>query len=219
MSIIVLSLANNQLAHIKNCKRPAEACKILCNIHKTKSLSNILFMHRKFYSCNMDVGDDLLDHINKVKALADQLPCLEVPTREEDIVWIFYHRFGDDANEGVNDEVRDGAFDAEMSKRKKKEPQGKYLALVSRRTKGGEPPFQQGVKTCFHCSKPGHIVRFFYKAKNKEKGSANIVARTRTNLHLQQNSKRIQGAFANGPWIREPQTTWLRIRRHSTPTR
>jgi hypothetical protein len=79
MSIIMLNLADNQLAHIKSCKGPAEAWKILCNIHETKSLSNILFVRCKFFTCKMDEGDDLLDHVNKVKALADQLTCLEVP--------------------------------------------------------------------------------------------------------------------------------------------
>ena len=71
MSIIVLNLADNQLAHVKSCKGPAEAWKILCNIHETKSLSNILFVRRKFFTCKMDEGDDLLDHVNKVIALAD----------------------------------------------------------------------------------------------------------------------------------------------------
>jgi gluconate kinase len=55
-------------------------------IHETQSLSNILFIRRKFFTCKMQEGEDLLDHINKVKALADQLACLEVPVRDEDVV-------------------------------------------------------------------------------------------------------------------------------------
>jgi hypothetical protein len=34
----------------------------------------------------MQEGEDLLDHINKVKALTDQLACSEVPVRDEDVV-------------------------------------------------------------------------------------------------------------------------------------
>ena len=86
MSVIGLNLVDNQLAHIKSCKGPAEAWKTLCNIHETKSLSNILFIRRKFFTIKMQEGDDLLTHINQVKALADQLTCLEVPVREEDVV-------------------------------------------------------------------------------------------------------------------------------------
>ena len=34
----------------------------------------------------MQDGDDLLDHVNKVKALTDQLACLEVLVRDKNIV-------------------------------------------------------------------------------------------------------------------------------------
>ena len=61
----------------------------------------------------------------------------------------------------------------EMSKRKEKEPQGDDAAMVARQSKPVYPPLRQGVRTCFHCGKPGHIARFCYKAKGKEKESAN----------------------------------------------
>ncbi len=41
----------------------------ICNIHEMRSLSNILFIHHKFFTCKMQEGEDLLDHINKFKAL------------------------------------------------------------------------------------------------------------------------------------------------------
>ena len=184
MSIIVLNLADNQLAHVKSCKGPAEAWKILCNIHETKSLSNILFVRRKFFTCKMDEGEDLLDHVNKVKGLADQLACLEVPVREEDIVMTLLeslpasYEFLITALETMpmkelTMEYVTARLMHEMSKRKEKEPQGEEVALVSRQSKGGDPRLRQGVKTCFYCGKPGHIARFCYKAKNKEKESAN----------------------------------------------
>jgi hypothetical protein len=86
ISTIAINLVDNQLHHIKRCKGPVEAWNTLCNIHETRSLSNILFIRRKFFTCKMQEGEDLLDHINKVKALADQLACLEVPVRDEDVV-------------------------------------------------------------------------------------------------------------------------------------
>ncbi len=49
-------------------------------------MSNILSIRRKFFTCKMQEGEDLFDHINKVKALADQLACLEVLVRDEDVV-------------------------------------------------------------------------------------------------------------------------------------
>lgn len=73
MSIISLNFADNQLTHIKSCKRPVDAWKTLCNIHKTKKLSNIFFVCRKFFTYNIQEGDDLLNHINKLKAFVDQI--------------------------------------------------------------------------------------------------------------------------------------------------
>lgn len=50
MPIISLNLANNQFVHIKNCEEPAKVWTILCNIHETNNLSNILFIsHNKNY--------------------------------------------------------------------------------------------------------------------------------------------------------------------------
>jgi hypothetical protein len=51
--------------------------------YKTKSLFNIIFVHHKFFMCKIQEGDNVLDHVNKVKALADQLACLEVLVWEE----------------------------------------------------------------------------------------------------------------------------------------
>ena len=74
------------MAHIKHCKGLAEAWKTLCNIHETKSLSNILFLRCKFFTIKMQEADDMLDHINKVKSLTDKLTCLEVAIKDEDVV-------------------------------------------------------------------------------------------------------------------------------------
>ena len=71
MSMIGLNLTDNQLVHIKNYKRPVEAWMTFYNIHKTKSLYNILFIRRKIFTCKTQEGDDLLNHINKVKVITN----------------------------------------------------------------------------------------------------------------------------------------------------
>jgi len=85
-SIICCNLVDRQLAHICGFKRPTKAWRRLCNIHETKSLSNVLFIRCKFFTCNMQEDEDMLDHINKVKGLTDQLACLEVPVTNGDVV-------------------------------------------------------------------------------------------------------------------------------------
>lgn len=86
MFIIALNLVDKWFAHIRSCKGPADAWQILCNIHEMRSLLNILSIHCKFFMCKMDKGDDLLDHINKIKALANQLACLQVLMKNEDVI-------------------------------------------------------------------------------------------------------------------------------------
>lgn len=88
MSIIALNLVDNQLAHIKDCNGPAMAWKILCDIHVTNNLSNILFICWNFFMCKMQRGDELLVHINKIKARVDQLACLEIYVRNKYVVMI-----------------------------------------------------------------------------------------------------------------------------------
>ena len=83
MSIIGLSLVNSQLAHIKSYKGPAEVWKALCNVHETKSLSNSLFVRRKFFTIKMQKGDDLMVHINQAKTLADQLTSFRFPCEKK----------------------------------------------------------------------------------------------------------------------------------------
>lgn len=53
-----------------------------------RSLSNILFICRKFFTWKMQEDDDLLDHINKVKALVEKHACLEELVKNEDVVMI-----------------------------------------------------------------------------------------------------------------------------------
>ena len=132
ISIIGFNLADNKFGHSKSCKGPAEAWKTLCNIHEMKSLSNILYVRHKFFTCKMKEEDDLLDHVSKVKVLVDQLAYLEAPIRKEDIVMalleslseLYEHlinvdvimSLGDDVDEEFDDGVCDGKFDAQNAK-------------------------------------------------------------------------------------------------------
>jgi hypothetical protein len=164
MSTIGINLVDNQLHHIKRCKGPAEAW----NIHETRSLSNILFIHRKFFTCKMQEGEDLLDHINKVKALADQLACLEVPVKDEDVVMALLESLPPSYEylitaletlpmQDLTMEFVTARFMHEVSKRREKEPQGDDAAMVSTQGRRGTTSTRKDTKTCYYCGKSGHI--------------------------------------------------------------
>lgn len=55
-----------------------------------------------------------------------------------------------------------------MERRKEKESQGVYTAMVMRQSKDNNSFLHLGAKSCFYCGKLGHIVRLSYKTKNKE---------------------------------------------------
>jgi hypothetical protein len=54
-------------------------------VHGAKTFENKLFLQRRFFTIKMQEGDDMLMHINTVKALADQLRSIEVNITDEDV--------------------------------------------------------------------------------------------------------------------------------------
>ena len=176
-AIIATNLVDKEMAHIKHCKGPAEAWKTLCNIHETKSLSNILFLRRKFFTIKMQEGDVMLDHINKVKSLADQLMCLDVPLKDEDIVMTlldslpptYEHLITALETRPMKEltlEFITARLMHEVAKRKEKESQGDDSAMVSRQGKGGNNKNRREERVCFKCGKSGHIARNCWSSKD-----------------------------------------------------
>ena len=231
MSVIGLSLVDSQLAHIKSCKGPAEAWKALCNIHETKSLSNILFVRRKFFTIKMQEGDDLMAHINHVKELADQLTSFEVPVREEDIVMTLLESLPPSfenliiALETLRLEDLTMAFVTarmmhEVTKRKEKENHGEDAALFSRQNKGGSSSSRGETRLCYNCGKPGHLARNCSKPKKWERDNANQ-AKEKENANHAKEEDDYAFATQDGPhfksmckWILDSGAT-----KHMTPHR
>ena len=185
-SMIACNLGDRQLAHVRSCKGPAEAWKVLCNIHQTKSLSNILFTRRKFFTCKMQEGDDMLDHINKVKGLADQLVCLEAPLTDGDIVMTLLESLPTSyeylitaletrAMKDLNLEYVTARLMHEVSKRKENETKEGGAALLSRNGNGETSQPRKETRTCFNCGLVGHLARNCRKPKKESANKATVV--------------------------------------------
>lgn len=121
-----------------------------------------------------------MDHINKVKAFTDQLACLMVPLKDEDIVmscsracppptstWLRHWRR--QAYNGVHDDTID-AWGIEVEGKKCK---GDDATMVLRQGKAYNSFSHQYAKMCFYCGKPNDVAHFCFKAKNKERKNAN----------------------------------------------
>jgi hypothetical protein len=57
-------------------------------VHETKIIGNKLFLRRRFFTIKMQEREDLIAHINMVKALADQLRSIEVKIEDEDMYMV-----------------------------------------------------------------------------------------------------------------------------------
>ncbi len=81
-------LMNAQLAHIQYCDNVKNAWEVLCGVREVKTIGNKFFLWRRFFTIKMQKGDDMLVHINTVKALADQLSSVEVNITNEDVYMV-----------------------------------------------------------------------------------------------------------------------------------
>jgi hypothetical protein len=77
-----------QLAHIQYYDNVKSAWEVLCGVHEGKTIDNKLFLRRRFFTIKIQKGDDMLVHINTVKALADQLRSIEVNITDEDVYMV-----------------------------------------------------------------------------------------------------------------------------------
>jgi hypothetical protein len=66
------------------------AWEALYSVHEAKTINNKLFLQRRFFTIKMQKGDDMLVHINMVKALTDQLRSIEVNITNEDVYLVLF---------------------------------------------------------------------------------------------------------------------------------
>jgi len=124
----------------------------------------------------MQEGNDMLVHINTVKALADQLCSIKMNIMDEDVYMVLLMSLPPSfdnlvtslesmSNKDVDLQFIIARLLHEMSKRKECESFD-TIALVNKTHKSNE-------KLCFYCKKPRHFVKNYLKKKNDEKEKAN----------------------------------------------
>jgi succinate dehydrogenase flavin-adding protein (antitoxin of CptAB toxin-antitoxin module) len=123
----------------------------------------------------MQEGDDMLMHINTVKALVNQLHSIEVNITDEDVYMVFLMHLPPSFDNLVTSLKSMSTKDVNLqfivtrllhkvSKRKECES-SETTALVNKTHKSNK-------KFCFYCKKPEHFVRNCLKKKNDEKEKA-----------------------------------------------
>lgn len=124
----------------------------------------------------MQEGEDLLEHTKKIKALADQLACLEVFVRDEGVVMTLVSsyeylisaletlKFAYLSMDYVNARLMH-----EVSKKREKSSQSSYASLMASQAEVKKIPKP---RTCINCGKRGHFPRWRSKDKMKHKENA-----------------------------------------------
>ncbi|KAF0733958.1 hypothetical protein Ae201684_009136 [Aphanomyces euteiches] len=85
-AIVCLSLEDSPLSMRRSCKTAKEAWKRLGDHYEKQILANKLYLRKKFFSCAMVEGSDMLKHINEMKTLSEQLEAVGAPVSEEGLV-------------------------------------------------------------------------------------------------------------------------------------
>uniref|UniRef100_A0AAV1V6N0 CCHC-type domain-containing protein n=1 Tax=Peronospora matthiolae TaxID=2874970 RepID=A0AAV1V6N0_9STRA len=86
LAIICLAIEDSQLPLVRSASGAHDAWSRLEGHFEKKSLANKLFLRRRFFTTMMDEGDDVLEHINNLKTLAEQLDAVGAPISEDDFV-------------------------------------------------------------------------------------------------------------------------------------
>ena len=86
LAMICLAMEDSQLPLVRSSSGAHDAWSRLEGHFEKRSLANKLFLRRRFFTTMMEEGDDVLEHINKLKTLAEQLDAVGAPVSEDDLV-------------------------------------------------------------------------------------------------------------------------------------
>jgi hypothetical protein len=139
----------------------------------------------------LEEEDDMLEHINKVKALADQLNGADVTISNGVIVMTLLESLSPSyeylivamesrpISELTLDYVTSRLLH-ELSRRKENESRGDSTALMAKQSTNGSSGSSSD-KVCFYCGRKGHIARYCFKRRNDEEGESANNTKTRDN--------------------------------------
>ena len=86
LATICLSLSDSQLSLVRSANTAKDAWSKLENHYEVKSLANKLFLRKKYFTASMSEGDTMMEHINKMRSLAEQMASVGAQVSEEDQV-------------------------------------------------------------------------------------------------------------------------------------
>ena len=167
-AIICLAMEDSQLPLVRSSLGAFEAWTKLVTHFEKKSLANKLFLRRRLFATVMEDGDDVLEHINKLRTLAEQLDAVGAPVSDEDLVITLLSSLNDSfqflitALESRSDELTWELVTSRLLHEdlKRKEQHGGVSAsdqaFYTNGKRNGHSAKPKGA--CRHCGKHGHWI-------------------------------------------------------------
>jgi hypothetical protein len=168
-AMVCLAMEDSQLPLVRSASGAHDAWSRLEAHFERKTLANKLFMRRRFFTTMMEDGDDVQQHINKLKTLAEQLDAVGAPVSEDDLVITLLgslnesYQFLITALESRADTLTWELVTARLMHEdmKRKEQHGGVAAseqafMTSNNARKGRPAKKTGA--CRNCGKYGHWI-------------------------------------------------------------
>ena len=167
IATICLSLKDPQLIQVRGCSSANEVWSLLETLYESRDLSSRLFLRRKFVTIKMTAGSSILEHITKVKTLADKLAAIGAPVQEDDFVVTLLSSLPETYDNLVTSlESRADKLTIEFitarllheeSRRTEYAPIKEETAFYGSRPAGKRLTNQTPRRSCYYCGKTGHI--------------------------------------------------------------
>ena len=226
LSMIVLSLDDSQITHVENASTAHEAWETMLKIYERKSLTNVIFLKKQFYTMKMKEGDSITTHINNIITMANRLKAVGQELTDQDIVTsllISLPKSFDaltDALEMLNEDeltlefVKGKLLNREQKQNEQKETDEgantKNSAFLMQRENGN---YQEN--TCFNCGKAGHKKQDCWSKGGGNYGNKNK-STSRQRAHLaksttevkEENNHKYRYAFMVSKTINKDSNTW-----------
>ena len=196
LSCICLAISEDLQIYVRNAKSSKEAWDSLANHFEEKTLSKKIYYRRKLYATRMDDGSSMIEHVNKIKTIAEHLEALDDMVVEKDLVMILISSLPDDFNNLITtletlkeeklswDYVRDRVItEFERKKGEKQQVKGPQDALFvggggqqgitgngnKFNNKNSNNKFDKKTKfKCHYCHETGHFIKDCEKRKLSE---------------------------------------------------
>jgi len=98
LAMICLSISTNLQIYVRSAETPKQAWDSLEKHFQQKTLSKKIFYRRKLYASRMTSGQDMTEHVNHIKTLAEHLQAIDDEIAEKDLVIILISSLPDEYN-------------------------------------------------------------------------------------------------------------------------